>query len=587
VHSSARSTRSALRALGGIGSAAALVAVLVAQAAPAAPTASATAAATPHRCLVATGSGDPAFVRNFNPYVQGLPSSSFVRGGMYEPLVITTPAGGGRQYKWLAESYAWSKDGKTLTLNIRRGVKWTDGKPLTAADVVYSLTAGKQDPTMDILGTTREGTNIAAVQQKGTYKVLIKLKSRDSEFVSVNLNGIFVVPKHVFSKVPDINKFLNPNPVGSGPFVRVSRFNAQDYVLEKNPSYWLEGSPKVPCLEYIQATSNDAALLQIVSGQADWTHNFVPNVEKAYIAKNPKYYHAFYATTAYPISLMFDTQQYPYSIVAFRKAVSLAIDRNKVSKLGEYGYAPATDAIGLRGLFPAWLDPAVAAKARALAAYQPNAAKKLLTDAGFTYKGSDLYDPKGNRVKFEIHVISGWSDWVASLQIITKNLQDIGIDASVKLQPDWGSWFPNATSTKVVTLMWQTAATGSPFGFFFNNMHKNTFVPSGQDAVNTGNFAHFQNAKATALLDQWKSTLDVATQKKLTTQLSNLWLDQLPVVPLFIGPQWSTYSTKFFHCFPTPKNFYTRPIYNSFPDNVVSLTRICSGGRAEPNSPIQ
>ena len=125
-----------------------------------------------------------------------------------------------REYKWLAESYAWSKDGKTLTLNIRQGVKWTDGKPLTAADVVYSLTAGKQDPTMDILGTTREGTNIAAVQQKGTYTVLIKLKTRDSEFVSVNLNGIFVVPKHVFSKVADINKFLNPNPVGSGPFVR-------------------------------------------------------------------------------------------------------------------------------------------------------------------------------------------------------------------------------------------------------------------------------------------------------------------------------------------------------------------------------
>jgi peptide/nickel transport system substrate-binding protein len=571
----------------GIAGAAILVAVLLAQGAPAAPTALAGPAAKAHRCLVATGSGDPAFVRNFNPYVQGLPSSSFVRGGMYEPLVITTPAGGGRQYKWLAESFAWSKDAKTLTLKIRRGVKWTDGKPLTAADVVYSLTAGKQDPSMDILGMFREGSNIASVRQRGAYTVVIRLKSRDSEFVSVNLNGIFVVPKHIFSKVADINKFLNPNPVGSGPFVRVSRFNSQDYVLEKNPNYWKKGSPKFACLEYIQATSNDAALLQIVSGQADWTHNFVPNVEKAYIAKNPKYYHAFYATTAYPISLMFDTQKYPYSIVAFRKAVSRAIDRNKVSKLGEYGYAPPTDAIGLRGLFPGWLNKTVAARARQMANYSPAAAKKLLTDAGFTYRGSDLYDPRGDRVKFDVHVISGWSDWVASLQIITKNLKDIGIDANVKLEPDWGSWYPNATSTKTVTLLWQTAATGSPFGYFFNNMHRNTFVPSGQDAVNTGNFAHFQSARATALLDQWKATLDVAKQKKLTTQLANLWLDQLPIVPLFIGPQWSTYSTKHFHCFPTPRNFYTRPIFNTFPDNVVALTRICAGGRAEPSGRIQ
>ena len=61
-------------------------------------------AAAAHKCLVATGSGDPAFVRNFNPYVQGIPSSSFVRGGMYEPLVITTPAGGGKEYKWLARA---------------------------------------------------------------------------------------------------------------------------------------------------------------------------------------------------------------------------------------------------------------------------------------------------------------------------------------------------------------------------------------------------------------------------------------------------------------------------------------------------
>ena len=77
-------------------------------------------------------------------------------------------------------------------------------------------------------------------------------------------------------------------------------------------------------------------------------------------------------------------------------------------------------------------DPTIKAQASALATYNPDGAKKLLTDNGFTYNGSQLLDPKGNPVSFQIHVISGWSDWVASLQIITKNLQAIGIDATTQ-----------------------------------------------------------------------------------------------------------------------------------------------------------
>ena len=103
----------------------------------------------------------------------------------------------------------------------------------------------------------------------------------------------------------------------------------------------------------MQASSNDAALALIQSGQVDWTHNFVPNVEKAYEAKDKAHYHAFYANRDYPISLVFDDTQYPYSLVAFRKALSLAIDRNTVSKLGEYGYAPPADALGLERPLPA------------------------------------------------------------------------------------------------------------------------------------------------------------------------------------------------------------------------------------------
>ena len=536
-----------------------------------------------HKCLVMTGSGDPAFVRNFNPYTAtGLPSGQFVKGALYEGLIVT-PAGGLKPVPWLARTWKWTNGNKTLTLNLAKNVKWSDGTPLTSADVVYSLKGGNgaQAKTMDLLGYTRPDTNIASITAAGKYAVVIKLKTIDSQFISTTLNLAFIVPQHIWAKVKNPATFTNPHPVASGPFTTIARFTTQDYVFSKNAHYWQAGKPLIGCLEYVQASSNDSALALIQSGQVDWTHNFVANVDKAYTSKDPAHFHAFYATTAYPQSLVFDTTQYPYNLVPFRKALSQAIDRQSISKLGEYGYAPATSALGIEFLFPQWVtDASVKAQAKALATYNPTAAKKTLTDAGFTYKGSQLLDPKGNPVKLDIHVISGWSDWVASDQIIAKNLQAIGIDSKEVLEPDWNSWYPNASSTKNPTLLWQVGGQGSPFGFFNANLSNNAYVAPGLDATNTGNWEHYKSDQGTALLQQWKQTLDPKKQQAAATALEKLWLQQLPIVPLFVGPRWSTYSTRYFHCFDSPKNHFGDPIFTTFPDNSLSFTQICPGGKA-------
>ncbi len=576
-----RSTRAGLAVATGAMLLAALVVAALAAARPTArPTAAAQARAS-HSCLVMTGSGDPAFIKNFNPFTAtGLPSGQFVKGAVYEGLTVS-PEGGKPTLPWLARSWKWSNGNKTLTLRLAKGVKWSDGKALTSTDVAYSLTAGRQNKVMDIVGFTRPDSNIVSVKTKGSYAVVVTLKTPDSQFIASTLNGAVVIPRHIWSKVADPATFTNSNPVGSGPFTRITRFTTQDYVLSKNPHYWQAGKPLIGCLEYVQAASNDAALALIQSGQVDWSHNFVPNVDKAYTSKDPAHFHAFYATTAYPVSLVFDNTQYPYSLVAFRHALSMAIDRNTVSKLGEYGYAPPTDAIGLNGLFPQWVtDASVKAQSKQLATYDPTAAKKLLTDNGFTYKGNKLIDPKGNAVSLNIHVISGWSDWVASNQIITKNLQGIGIDSNVALEPDWNSWFPNAFATKNPTLLWQNGSQASPYGFFNANLSQNSVIAPGLDASSTGNWSHTYDAQATGLLNQWKVTLDPAKQHAISTKLEKIFLNNMPIVPLFIGPRWSTYSTKYFHCFNSPKNFYGDPIFSTFPDNLLSFTRICAGGHA-------
>src|SRR5690349_9761422 len=266
----------------------AILATVLSAATPAAvDRAAAPAAPAAHKCLVMTGSGDPAFTRNFNPYTAtGLPSGSFVQGAFYEPLLIT------------------AEGKRTLRLNLVHNARWSDGKALTSADVVYSLTAGRQDKIMDRVGLTGAANEIVSIKARGKYTVLITLKTPDSQFISSILNRQFVVPKHVWSKVADPANYTNSKPVGSGPFNKLGRFTTQDYVLNRNPHYWKKGAPKIACIEYVQASSNDAALALTQSGQVDWTHNFVPNVEKAYIAKDKKHFHAFYATTANPVSLL-------------------------------------------------------------------------------------------------------------------------------------------------------------------------------------------------------------------------------------------------------------------------------------------
>ena len=102
--------------------AAAVLAATLAQGAGAKPGPAVVVKTAAHSCLVMTGSGDPAFVRNFNPYTAtSLPSGGFVKGAFYEPLVIATAAGGGHLYPWLAQSWKWSNGAKTLTLAIQAG----------------------------------------------------------------------------------------------------------------------------------------------------------------------------------------------------------------------------------------------------------------------------------------------------------------------------------------------------------------------------------------------------------------------------------------------------------------------------------
>ncbi len=177
-------------------------------------------------------------------------------------------------------------------------------------------------------------------------------------------------------------------------------------------------------------------------------------------------------------------------------------------------------------------------------------------------------------------MISGWSDWVASLQIITKNLQAVGINANDKLDPDYNTWASAAFSTKTPTLLWQNASQGSPYGFFFANLSQNAMIADRRGRHVDGQLGALlgcerdrspEPVEDRAQPDRPAHARDQARGGVAAHDAGGAALHRPALVDL---------PTKYFHGFASPKNAYADPIFTTFPDNVVSFTRIAPGGKA-------
>jgi peptide/nickel transport system substrate-binding protein len=148
-------------------------------------------------------------VENFNPY-----QAATRLGGvqlMYEPLEIRSPIDGSYT-PFLATKYAFS-DPNTLVYTIRQGVKWSDGKPFTPADVVFTFNMLKKNPALDANGVWSQ---ISGVSTSGDT-VTFTFTKPNVPFAGV-IAGTPIVPEHVWSKVADPTKFTNTKPVVTGPY---------------------------------------------------------------------------------------------------------------------------------------------------------------------------------------------------------------------------------------------------------------------------------------------------------------------------------------------------------------------------------
>ena len=184
--------------------------------------------------------------------------------------------------------------------------------------------------------------------------------------------------------------------------------------------------------------SNDQANLALVEGEIDWAGNFVPAIERTFVARDRAHHGYWYPPTGSTVFLYPNTQRAPLDDVRVRKALSLAIDRQRVVDIGLYGYARPSDGTGLSDAYAGWRDPAVAADG--WVRHDARAAAALLDEAGWRRGADGVRHKDGRRLAFTLEVVSGWSDWVRAAQVIARDLGAVGVDVSLRAY-EWSAWF--------------------------------------------------------------------------------------------------------------------------------------------------
>jgi peptide/nickel transport system substrate-binding protein len=510
------------------------------------------------------------WVRNFNPFSANALGSTFT--AIYEPMMIYNKATG-ELVPWLATNYQWSEDNLTLTFTIRQNVKWSDGEPFTAKDVVYTYTLLQNNEALTGTATSVLNEYIDSFSAPDDFTVVFKFKSVYTPALYDIANQI-IVPEHIWKDVSDPLTWTNDNPVATGPFTEVTKFESQIYVVEKNPYYWQEGKPTFQGLRYPAYADNDAANLALVSGDLDWAGNFVPDIENTYVAKNSENNH-YYFVGGDGISLLINTTIKPFDSADVRKAISMGIDRAMIIKTAMYDYIPVADATGLGDTYKVWKDQAAIDAGKAWMTYDVEAANAALDTAGLT-RGDDgiRVDQDGKKMEYELIVPSGWTDWISASQIICQNMSDLGITVTLTT-PEETTWTDSVTKGEFQWALGWGSGGPTPYNYYRGQMSALTSMPVGQSA--NENWGRYVSPDADKLLDEFAKTSDITEQKKLMGQIEMLFVEEAPVLPLFPGPDWYEYSTARFVGWPSADNNYAPGVpyaYAPYNATLIVLTTI-------------
>ena len=477
---------------------------------------------------------DPA---TLNPYV-GLDEEDFDVWAMNWDLPIGFSPRDLSPVPGLVKSWTVSADKKTVTFKLEPGVKWSDGVPVTSADVKFSLESLGGHGAL----FTSYTESITAIETPNPETVVIHTSQPDTRMIG----GLFVyvIPKHVWGKVPlkELTGTYKPQLplVGTGPFIVTKFEKGRILVLERNPEF--RGTPpRYSKIEFVKYGNQDAVERAVQVGEVDLDLKVASgdfqrigedsNVETLK-ASSPSYTQL--AFDVCPEKICPDAKRNPaVTERAVRQAVGYAVDRERINQIA----ARDTSFIG-EGILPSYYR-SFYSKPELDYEYDPQKAEALLDEAGWEAQGSGPRRRGDEELKFNLYVRSESTYNIQAAKLIAEQAKRVGIEFDVQV-----------VSTEKLTEITTAEANGKPapeYDTFIWGWGGDPYDPSfllsvlTTEEIGGSSDSFFSNAEYDRLYREQTGEFDVAKRKALIEQMVAIAQEELPYLVLTFDPLLQAY----------------------------------------------
>ena len=464
--------------------------------------------------------------------------------------------------------YTWNDNMTELSVNLKEAAHWSDGTPVTAADVVRTW-----EISVEIGNGTGSsyGAFIDSIEATGDKSLVIHCKL-DASGAPVNplkvLDFLELAPiaqaawidKVVERCNGDATAILNDpgdDVVWSGPYTKYYS-DDQKVVLIRDDNYWGQDASmwgKLPVPKYLAHViyaDNAAGEVALKAGEVDVCQQFIGNIQNLWLEDGLPI-STFYDEAPYGVCLTMPTAWYNMNLpviaenTALRKAIAMAVDYDTIIANAMTNQSPSFSDVPRSLMNPTDGEQALydhdAVADLQWAGNDIEGAKALLDEAGIVDSDGDGWrEWKGEKISLNAVCPNGWTDWQASMEVVAAAGKNIGVEITT-LYPEYSIYqtvFVDPDQTEYAIFMWSPDAStpSNPWG------RVNQFM--GKDYVGvannwSGNWGQYVNDEAEALIKKIPTTTDTAELKDLYTKLTEIYLTEVPSFSLMYRPS-------VFHC---------------------------------------